>query len=158
MATPLPDASCDEDPPRAAGMVLVVEDDEDHRSTMASTLANEGYHVETAIHGADALAQLHAGARPDVILLDLLMPEVDGWAFMAVQKREPALASIPVVVFTGGGDRVLSSAPVAAGYLAKPIGRRRLLDTIEHVLRTRGSSPGPPPGRPSSAPSVSPRR
>lgn len=149
MTTLLRDASSpaagDGDPPR--GLLLVVEDDEDHRSVLADILAVEGYHVETAVHGGDALAKLHGGVHPDLILLDLVMPEVDGWAFMAVQKREPALASIPVVVFTGSGDRALSRAPVAAGYLAKPIGYQVLLATIERVLASRRSSSAAPPER-----------
>jgi len=142
MATPPPDASN-----LSPGVVLVVEDDADLRSTIAGTLAEVGYRVETAVHGADALAQLHGGVRPDLILLDLMMPVVDGWAFMAVQKGEPALARIPVVVFSGAGQRVLNSAPVAAGYLAKPVGRRTLLDAIERVMFTRRASAAPPPAR-----------
>lgn len=129
--------------PRA--IVLVVDDDEDHRTILAETLAEEGYQVETAVHGGDALTQLRAGMHPHLILLDLMMPEVDGWTFMAAQKRDLGLAAIPVVVFTASGNRALTSAPVAAGYLTKPIGRQTLLQTLETILRRIASRGSPPP-------------
>jgi CheY-like chemotaxis protein len=118
--------------------LLVVEDDEDHRATLCEILEEEGYCVETAGHGRDALDRLSgAGPLPDLILVDMLMPVMDGWAFMAELKKNPVLASIPVLATSGGGDRVLSSAPVAAGYLVKPLSRARLLETISCCLLRR---------------------
>jgi CheY-like chemotaxis protein len=117
--------------------LLVVEDDPDHRETVREVLEEEGYRVDTAVHGRDALGRLSlwgAGHLPDLILLDLRMPVMDGWGFMAELKQHPVLASIPVVVTSCMGDRVLSSAPVAAGYLSKPLNRSRLLELISCCL------------------------
>src|ERR1700733_15191359 len=133
--------------PRA---LLVVEDDPDHREIVRDILEEEGYRVDTAIHGQDALTRLASmsGALPDLILLDMLMPVMDGWAFMAALKERPALSAIPVLVTSCGGDRVLSAAPVAAGYLAKPLDRSRLLETIGWCLwRRRRSAGGTRPAR-----------
>lgn len=114
--------------------LLIVDDDRDHRETVRDVLEEEGYVVETAVHGRDALSRLLDGTRPDLILLDLRMPEMDGWAFMAEMKARADLAQIPVVVTTQAGERVLNSAPVSAGYLAKPLDRARLLQTIACLL------------------------
>lgn len=128
--------SLDPDAPHSAlpPCLLIVDDDRDHRETVREVLEEEGYLIETAIHGRDALARLLDGTRPDLILLDLRMPEMDGWAFMAAMKAREDLAQIPVVVTTQGGERVLNSAPVSAGYLAKPLDRERLLQTIACLL------------------------
>ena len=76
------------------------------------------------------------------------MPVMDGWTFMAALKERPLLSTIPVLVTSCGGDRVLSSAPVAAGYLAKPLEQSRLLETICGCLwRRRRSSGGSRPAR-----------
>ena len=130
-----------EDPPvmRAprAGL-LVVEDDHDHREALRDTLEDEGYLVETAIHGRDALRRLLAGPRPDLILLDLMMPEMDGWTLMAELSARPDLASVPIVVTSQVGNRVPQSA--STRYIAKPLDRTRLLQTISSCLwrRSRG--------------------
>jgi CheY-like chemotaxis protein len=136
-----------EDPPPSCPVpraLLVVEDDADHRAIVQDILEDEGYRVDTAVHGQDALARLTSmvGGLPDLILLDMLMPVMDGWAFMAALKERPLLARIPVLVTSCGGDRVLSSAPVAAGYLAKPLDRSRLLETICGCLWRRQRSDG----------------
>jgi CheY-like chemotaxis protein len=118
-------------------LVLVVDDEPDHRTMMREALEDEGYRAETAVHGAEGLARIRAGFRPDIIILDLRMPVMDGWAFMTELKRDPELASIPVVVTTQAGDRVLTSAPVSAGYLAKPFEAHRLIETIQVCLSRR---------------------
>jgi CheY-like chemotaxis protein len=84
----------------ARGTVLVVDDDTDVRSTVAEILEEEGYDVVPAANGRDALRALLDGTQPDVILLDMMMPEMDGWAFRAEQVHHPRIASIPVVIFT----------------------------------------------------------
>src|SRR4051812_1371969 len=100
--------------------LLVVEDDPDHRAAICEVLEDEGYGIEAANDGGAALERLRAGLAPALIVLDLKMPVMDGWTFMAELKKEPELTSIPVVVITGAGERVLTSAPVSAGYLQKP--------------------------------------
>ena len=95
--------------------VLIVDDDEALRETMAEALGDEGFTVACSAHGLDALKLLRSGLRPDVILLDLMMPVMDGWSFREQQSRDPALASIPVVVVT------------AAHALSKPIDARAVV-------------------------------
>jgi CheY-like chemotaxis protein len=120
--------------------LLVVEDDLDHRETLREILEEEGYRVETAIHGRDALDRLSAGPPPDLILLDLMMPEMDGWAFMGELNAREALASIPIVVTSQVGNRVPQSA--STRFISKPLDRTRLLQTISACLwrRSRGEA------------------
>lgn len=117
--------------------VLLLEDDEAIGDAIASLLEEEGHVVVWARDGQIALERLRSGPRPDLILLDLAMPVMDGFHFRAEQRLQPALASIPVVVCTadGHGDeaaRVLD----AAGFLRKPLDAEKLLELV--------SSFGPP--------------
>src|SRR5437763_14895472 len=80
--------------------ILIVEDDTDVREAMAIFLAGEGYKVVEAGHGAEALDQLRSATVFCLILLDLYMPVMDGWAFRAEQLRDAALAAIPVIVIS----------------------------------------------------------
>ena len=89
-----------------APSVMVIDDDRDSREAMAEALSLEGYIVTTAANGAEALAQLRTGYRPHAILLDLMMPGVDGWDFRTEQRRDVALAKIPVIVISGVGKLV----------------------------------------------------
>jgi CheY-like chemotaxis protein len=87
------------DASRAA--ILVVDDDVDLRESICELLADEGYAAICCDGGAAALEYLRGeGPRPDLILLDLMMPGMSGWQFRETQLREPALAAIPVVVMT----------------------------------------------------------
>ena len=85
------------------GTVLVVDDDPDSRTLLEMALSGAGYRVVQAADGADALMAARR-ARPDVILLDLAMPGMDGFAFREAQVREPALADIPVICVSGRHD------------------------------------------------------
>jgi DNA-binding response OmpR family regulator len=85
--------------------VLVVDDDSDSRTLLELALSGEGHHVLLATNGAEALVVARR-ARPDVILLDLAMPVMDGFAFRAAQLGEPALAAIPVICVSGRHDSV----------------------------------------------------
>src|SRR4051812_14163920 len=67
--------------------LLVIEDDTDHREVVRDVLEEEGYQVDTAAHGRAGLARLSSGPPPDLILLDLMMPVMDGWEFMAALKE-----------------------------------------------------------------------
>jgi CheY-like chemotaxis protein len=125
-------------PPRAdaipARTVLVVDDDADHSAAIRDILEDEGYRVRAAVNGLEALQALLSGALPDLILLDMMMPVMDGWTFAAELKSRPALAAIPVVAISVGGDPVLYRAPVCAGYLSKPFGAWRLVETVARCL------------------------
>jgi CheY-like chemotaxis protein len=112
------------------GRVLVVEDDPDIRGAIADTLSYEGYSVSEAPDGVEALRRARS-ERPDLILLDLMMPVMDGWAFRAEQEADPSIAEIPVVVVTAcqaQDDRV--RALRAAAFLQKPFDIEMLLEIV----------------------------
>ena len=111
--------------------ILVVEDDPDVRDALATVLETEGYEVAKASDGQDALGQLRASPTTALILLDLYMPVMNGWAFRAEQLRDPKLASIPVVVVSADSMVGKRAADLgAAGYVGKPIDFDRLLALV----------------------------
>jgi len=83
--------------------VLIVEDDPAIRSSLAEVLEEEGFDVAAAANGRQALDWLRTGPRPSAIVLDLMMPVMDGWDFRHAQLQDPALERIPVVVVTAAG-------------------------------------------------------
>src|SRR4051794_32442195 len=93
---------------RRPSLVLLVEDDADLRETTAMLLECEGYQVCAVENGREALNQLLDGPLPSVILLDMLMPVMNGWEFRAHQQRDPRLAAVPVVVVTASRDHLPS--------------------------------------------------
>ena len=109
--------------------VLVVEDDADLREMMAQILTLEGFEIDTAIDGVDALARLAAGGHPTVILLDMMMPRMDGWAFVSRQAETPAIAGIPVVVVSAAPRDRLRGVRAAA-ILQKPLNFDELLTAV----------------------------
>jgi CheY-like chemotaxis protein len=119
--------------------VLVVEDDDDLREMMAQLLTLEGFRTETVANGQEALAYLHARPRPDVILLDLMMPVMDGWEFRRRQQADPALASVPVIVLSAL-DQARAAKVDAAAFLKKPLDFDRLLDLVRGYCHD--ASPG----------------
>lgn len=112
--------------------VLVVEDDDDIRHDLATILRFKGYNVAEAANGDVALRTLREGARPDVLLLDLMMPVMNGWELRRAMLEDPALAAIPVLVVTGRG--ALSEAEAAllrpSATLAKPFELGELLALV----------------------------
>ena len=110
------------------GTILIVEDDTAGREALAAYLESEGYHVLEAEHGEAALRTLHTNTGVCLILLDLYMPRMNGWAFRAEQLRDARFAAIPVVVVSADATVGQKAADLgAAGYLAKPIDFDRLL-------------------------------
>src|SRR5579885_2962773 len=105
-----------------AKRILLVEDAEEIRETMAELLTDEGYEVSCAANGRDALAKLDNGdPLPAVILLDLMMPEMDGYQFRAAQQQNERLANIPVLLMTAGVDATAKARELGArGCLKKP--------------------------------------
>jgi CheY-like chemotaxis protein len=123
--------------PRACAGVLVVEDDADILRAIVQVLEDEGVTVRAAENGRVALATLRArGAQPPcVILLDLMMPVMDGWAFRAEQLRDPTLARIPVILLTADGNAVEKAALLTgAGALRKPVDLSTLLAALAPFL------------------------
>src|SRR3982074_3818832 len=84
--------------------ILVVEDDPDIRAALTQILSDDGYAVATAANGQEAIDHLRRTSPPALILLDLMMPVMDGWQFRSHQKQDPALKSIPVVIVTADGS------------------------------------------------------
>ena len=113
-----------------AGCILVVDDERDIRDTIAELLAEEGYAVEEAGDGAEALAKAR-DCHPVMVLLDLMMPGMNGWEFRARQRGDPELAAIPVIVLSALGK---VPGVDAAAYLQKPFGLEDLLSAVRrHV-------------------------
>ena len=116
---------------------MIIEDDEDLRLDLAELLRMEGYTVETAGNGREALDHLvgqlrKTGTLPCVILLDLMMPVMNGWDFRAEQLRVPKLASVPVLVLSGAADVAEQATGLhAAGYLTKPVEIDDLCQSVE---------------------------
>lgn len=87
---------------RLPNTVLIVDDDAEFRSALVEIVQHEGFQVETATSGMDALDKLRWGLRPCVVLLDMQMAVMTGWDFRAEQKRDRTLAAIPVIAMTAG--------------------------------------------------------
>jgi CheY-like chemotaxis protein len=112
--------------------VLVVEDDLEIREALLEVLADHGYAVAGAVNGRDALEKLGQGPAPCLILLDLMMPVMDGRAFREEQLRMPSLAHIPVVVVSAYHNLAEhSKALKVAMHIKKPI----VMDELLHVTR-----------------------
>jgi len=113
--------------------VLLIEDDRAIREPLGVLLREEGYEVATAENGQEAFRRLRAEGEPDIILLDLRMPVMDGWEFRAIQKQDPVLALIPVVAISADGS-AQALAVSADAYLKKPLDPRDLLQTLDRIL------------------------
>ncbi len=113
--------------------ILLVDDDRDIRETLGEMLSEEGFVVEASWNGETALARLREGLHPDVILLDIMMPAMDGLTFRSFQRKEPALADIPVVGLT-------AFAPADADFecLRKPVAFDDLVATLRRAAGRTG--------------------
>jgi CheY-like chemotaxis protein len=126
--------SAGEQPP-AGRRILVVDDDPGIRESLVLLLEDEGYEVRAAPNGRAAL-ELLARWRPAVILLDLMMPVMDGWTFRAHQLAHRAWGNIPVVVMSAGRNLTADTyALVPAATLAKPFNLDVVVDTVRAVAR-----------------------
>jgi two-component system chemotaxis response regulator CheY len=120
----------------AGRQVLVVDDDESIRNFVELALDTEGYHVASAHNGAVAL-DVAGQQQPDLILLDMRMPVMDGWAFAHAYRSRPG-PHAPIVVITAAPDAGQRAAEINAdGYLGKPFDLDELLELVEHYLRPR---------------------
>lgn len=130
----------DPDCPR---VVMVVDDDADVREAIADVVAEGGYQTLSAANGKEAMEQLRtAPIRPCVILLDVMMPIMDGWEFRAQQSTDPELGEIPVVVLTAHAhmEEVVRRMQ-AVDFLEKPFDLSLLMTTIERCCDRPGSVP-----------------
>ena len=125
-----------------AGAVLIVEDDEDIRADLMAILRVKGYPVDQAANGHEALARLRAGEIPCVVLLDLMMPVMNGWELRAAMKSDPRLAAVPVIIMSGAGrenERVDADA-----VLYKPFELSRLLELVGRFCPAPSAAPAAP--------------
>jgi CheY-like chemotaxis protein len=115
--------------------ILVVEDDATTREALALALEADGYQTARAANGRDALDLLRQGPAPDLIVLDLMMPVLDGWQFRLRQRADAVLAAIPVVVVSADGDLPRRADSLgAAAVLEKPVEPGRLVDAVRPLV------------------------
>jgi DNA-binding response OmpR family regulator len=126
--------------------ILVVDDEPDTLELIEFNLKPAGYHVVTAANGVEALRQART-APPSLIVLDLMLPEMDGLEVCKTLRREPSTAAIPIIMLTAKAaelDRVLGLELGADDYLTKPFSPRELLLRIKKILETRRPVPEAP--------------
>lgn len=121
--------------PGQRGPILLIEDDRDIGQTISEVLEQEGYGVIVATDGHQALDYLRGAAQqPRVIVLDLMMPVMDGWAFRAEQRKLAASRSVPVLIVSADGNMRRNTDDIgAAGYLRKPFDIEQLLDALARL-------------------------
>jgi CheY-like chemotaxis protein len=118
----------------AAKHILIVEDDHDVAQSVAEVLEASGYGTGIAANGLEALDYLQTHTQTDLILLDMMMPVMDGWQFREEQRKLPAFDSIPVVIVTADGNaRGKAEAIQAAGLVSKPVTIDGLLNEVERI-------------------------
>jgi two-component system alkaline phosphatase synthesis response regulator PhoP len=125
--------------------ILIVDDEADILEMLKYNLEKEGYAVLTSRNGKNALGQVRH--NPDLVLLDVMMPEMDGWEVCRRLKREPRTASLPVLFLTAKGsevDEVVGLELGADDYIVKPISVRKLIARVKAVLRRREAAKSEP--------------
>lgn len=125
--------------------ILVVDDEEPIRQLVTLYLVKEGFTVETAADGRAALSRVNA-VKPDLVVLDLMLPELDGWAVCKELRRSPLTEGLPIIMLTARDDlidRILGLELGADDYLTKPFNPRELVARVRAVLRrsTRAGTP-----------------
>jgi CheY-like chemotaxis protein len=130
-------------PRRERRLALVVDDDPDARELACYTLVVQGFDVVEASNGRDALELLLVADRlPQIILLDLHMPVMTGWEFLVARRTHPHIASIPVLITSGSGERLRSEVcalDAVVDYLPKPLDLEQLRGKL--AANTRSSRP-----------------
>jgi CheY-like chemotaxis protein len=117
--------------------ILLVEDDFVLRTSLAELLIKQGYLVECAAHGMEAFQRLNTGApKPFLIVLDMMMPYMDGREFHNLKREDPAVADVPIIVITANGEYAaqLARSDVRQTFY-KPVNTARLLKSIEALAR-----------------------
>jgi DNA-binding response OmpR family regulator len=126
--------------------ILVVEDDPDQLEVVRFTLKNAGYAIGTATNGIDALKKAQT-VSPDLIIMDVMMPELDGFAVCETLRGNPATASIPVLMLTGlcsHISRLVAYESGATDYVIKPFDADQLVSKVEKLLsQVSGTSKTP---------------
>jgi CheY-like chemotaxis protein len=115
----------------APRVVLLVEDESDLRDTIEELLSDEGYQVTCMADGEKALAWLLGGQRPSLVLLDFIMPRMNGWTFLERMRADPGLDEVPVVAISA----LPVSHPSLTGVLRKPFDLISLVETVQRFAR-----------------------
>jgi two-component system, cell cycle response regulator DivK len=129
-------------------LVLLVEDNEDNRVIYATILRHYGYRVEEATTGLEAL-EAAPRVRPDVMILDIALPELNGWTVAARLKEDPGTRDLPILVVTAQAfpdDRERAVEAGCAGFLVKPVGPQRVVEEVQRLIG-EARVPGPGEGR-----------
>jgi two-component system cell cycle response regulator DivK len=130
--------------PPARQTLLLVEDNEDNRIIYSTVLRHTGYEVVEAVDGVQAV-ELARRIRPDLILMDISIPEIDGWEATKILRQDPTTSAIPIIALTAhalADDRERATAVGFSSYLAKPIEPRAV---VAEVRRWIGGGAGAPP-------------
>jgi two-component system response regulator VicR len=129
--------------PQPRAKVLCIDDDAEMIELISLILEQHGYEVVGMTNGSRGI-ELALRSMPDVILLDLMMPDMDGWAVVRQLRQDPSLARIPVVVVTAKArslDRTMGLSVVGVDdYVTKPFGPQELVSCVEGVLRRKGDA------------------
>ena len=122
--------------------ILVIEDDDAIRDAIRHLLEMEGYNVVTAPDGKSGIETIRSMGRPCLILLDLMLPVMDGWEFLGVLRKEPGvmIAAIPVVITSAAGDAAYTAVKQAQGFIKKPIDFDLLLNAVQKFCGIREQS------------------
>ena len=121
--------------------ILLVEDNEANRDMMSRWLIRQGYKVTMAVDGEEAISKSHSD-HPDLILMDLSLPKIDGWEATRHLKADVETSQIPIIALTAhamNGDREKALAAGCDEYCAKPVDFKRLQEMIEALLRKRST-------------------
>lgn len=132
--------------------ILIVDDEVYNRQLLEIMLAPEGFLLEMADNGAAALEAI-ARHPPDLVLLDIMMPDIDGYEVTTRIKSNPATSRIPVILITSRDDQKARTRGLAAGaeeFLTKPVDRAELSLRVRNLLRLAAGAPGPSQGEPAS--------
>lgn len=133
-------------------LILVIDDDPDICTSLSAIFTDDGYRVITAKNGQEGLDRARAD-QPDVILLDVMMPVLDGYGFLDAQRADPSISDIPVIVLSAG--LMLDRIPKEIPRLPKPpelLALFALVESRAHRKRPSASPPGVPSLRPPSLP------
>ena len=125
----------------ARGLVLLVEDDFVLRSSLSEFLTAEGFRVDCCADGREAFRRLHAPPKPNLILLDIMLPYLDGFELRALQRKSPLISNIPVVVISAH-----DLDPQSVDELGLPPPLRKPLDLDRLLATMRAATAGPAPG------------
>ncbi len=143
LAREVPEPEAEESVPESvgtgsAGTILVIDDDPHVHDLLQRALTKKGYRVDAALDGPSGLERARV-ARPDAILLDVLMPGMDGWEVLSALKQEPSLAEIPVIMVTMVDEQSLGFSLGAADYMTKPVEPARLAAVLQRLCPAAGA-------------------